>query len=212
MNAITAKTDANNMASTEQPAISAVLSSVASAVTAVSFPPPSVLSIAMATLYLVESVLILFLNGFAVIFIVSNKKMQTQVNKVILSLLTADLLISAMLPFHASFLIIPSLSLNHYACVLRYAINYVAILTSVLSLLMVTCDRYVAIAHPYYYSKHGSLQHLNVFIAGIWIYSLGYGLTVILWHHWPVACNPEVVMYPGCNTIKYFIPISFYIY
>ena len=194
LNATTIDTESTSMALTEQTAINtSALSSVIVAVT----PPLSVLSIAMATLFLIESILILFLNGFAVITIASNKKMQTRVNKVILSLLAADLLISVMLPFHASFLIVPSLTLNHYACVLRYAINYVAILTSVLSLLLVTCDRYVAIAHPYHYSKHGSLPHLNLFIAGIWIYSLSYGITIFFWHRWPVACNPEVIMYPG---------------
>ena len=173
------------------------------------------LSVVLAAFFLIESAFIMFLNGFAVITIVMNPKMQTRVNKVILSLLTADLLISFMLPFHASFLILPSLSINRYACVIRYAINYVLCLSSVLSLLLITCDRYVAIAHPFHYNNHGSLPRLNIFLAGIWIYSIGYGIAVILWHRWPVACNPETVMPPGKllrPQVRYFIIYQYHIY
>ena len=159
--------------------------------------PPSLFAIILATFFLIESVFILYLNGFAIVVIIAKKKMQTRVNKVILSLLVADLFIGVELPFHASFLLVPTLSLNHYACVIRYAINYFCVLASVLSLLLITIDRYVAIVHPYHYLKHGSLPRHNLFLVGIWAYSFGYGIAVILWHRWPVACNPESIMPPG---------------
>ena len=165
--------------------------------TTIEVTPPTLMSIILATFFLIESILILYLNGFAVIVIIRRKKMLNRKSKVVLSLLVADLLIGAELPYHASFLIVPSLSLNHYACVIRFAINYVVILASMLSLLLVTLERYIAIAHPYHHSKHGSLPRLKLFVSGIWIYSLSYGVAVIFWHRWPVTCNPETVMPPG---------------
>ena len=165
--------------------------------TSLIIPPPSLLSIILACLFLIESVFIILLNGFAVVTILINPKLQTRVNKIILSLLSADIFLSTIIPFHASFLLVPSLSLNHYACVIRTSLNYVLCLASAFSVVLVTLDRYVAIIYPYHYSNHGSLPRLNLFIAGIWLYSLGYGVAVILWHRWPVACNPETIMPPG---------------
>ena len=165
-------------------------------------PPPSLLSIILGSFFLIQSIFVIFLNGFAVITILMNPKMQTQVNKVILSLLLADLLLGAFVPFHASFLLVPSLSLNRYTCVIRTSVSYFLCLASACSLMLITLNRYVAIIYPYHYSNHGSLPRLNLFIAGIWIYSLGYGVAVILWHRWPVVCNPETVMPPGIITMN----------
>jgi hypothetical protein len=80
---------------------------------------------------------------------------------------------------------------------------YASCLASVLSLLLVTADRYVAIVHPYRYSMHGSLPYLPLCVAAAWFYALGFGAAIIGWNRWPAACNPEVIMHPGTDTISF---------
>jgi hypothetical protein len=155
------------------------------------------LSIILSALFLIEDVFILFFNVFAAITIIRHRQLQTRTNMAVLNLLIFDLLIGVFIPFHTAFFIYPSLATNHYACVIRIAINHAVCIATTISLIIVTADRYMAVVHPYRYSQYGAIPYLRAILVLLCFYSLGYLVSVVVFSHWPAPCNPEALLPPG---------------
>ena len=157
----------------------------------------TVSSMIFASIFIIISLLICFVNVFTIAVIWRSwKSSWPTINSLIVNLFVADIALGIMLPSNAIFLLVPSLTDIRYACVTRYALLNVANIVTISSLFLVTVDRFVAIAMPFYYVKKGSIPYLRICIGGSWMYSIAVGGGLFAWHRWPVGnCNLEK-LYP----------------
>ena len=129
-------------------------------------------------------VLIIISNIIAIVICTREgyETVRAKVNDIVLSLAVADLCVGLALPFHASFFEDPTMTKNRAACFLRVSVTLQHVMASVLNLLLVTIDRYVAILHPYVYYSKGSLPQARLLIVLVWSYSVFVCSVVCYWN------------------------------
>ena len=133
---------------------------------------------------LILSVLIIVSNTVAIVICTreGNETVRVKVNDIVLSLAVADLCVGLTLPYHASFFFDSSLAKNRVGCFLRVSLTLQHVMASVLNLLLVTIDRYVAILHPYIYYAKGSLPKARLLIVLVWSYSVLVSSIIFFWY------------------------------
>lgn len=90
------------------------------------------LSIIISVVFLTEDIFILPLNFFALYNILRHRSLQTRVNTCMFGLLSADLLIGLLIPWHVSSFLVPSQNLVRYSCLVRIAVTQAACLVKFL--------------------------------------------------------------------------------
>ena len=159
----------------------------------------SVSSMFLASFFIITSFLICFVNIFTIAVIWRSwKSSSAAINSLIVNLFVADIAVGIMLSGHSIFLIVPNLTGIRYACVTHSALLNVTCQVAISSLLLVTVDRFVAIAMPFYYVEKGSIPCLRTCIAGSWMYAIAVGGGLFAWHRWPVGdCSVDKLYPPG---------------
>ena len=131
-----------------------------------------------------------------------NHALRTRANDFVLSLAIADLMVGLYMPCFSAVYFFPSLSLNYLYCNFRNFLQLAHVMASILSILLITIDRYVAIIYPLTYYKTGSLPCSRLLIAVIWIFSIFSTMTIMFW-------NKGVNF--GCTFIGTIYSTTFYI-
>lgn len=116
---------------------------------------------------------IIFGNCLTILSVVRFRRLQTITNMFVVSLATADLLVGFGLPFHAVQLGQQNtLSNRWYMCIIHFTILQMPLAASILNLLMISVDRYIAILHPLKYISIMTRRKATFIIATLWLYAI----------------------------------------
>ena len=131
-----------------------------------------VAKVVFASIEIVLMLVILSGNGLTIVAVKRFPRLQTMTNQLLLSLCVADVMVGLAMPFHAAFFLgekTGTRSMMHsswFACVTRYVTILMPCAASILNLLLIAFDRYVAILHPLRYQTILNQTTLNILNAG----------------------------------------------
>ena len=133
----------------------------------------------VTTLVLVESCLLAFVNicaflGNVSLFVVLLRKpaLRTQNNMFLLNLAAADLLVSVVnMPMANATLAHGSWMFGEFVCTLTAFVNLLSLVASVMSLAMVSVNRYHFVVKWRTYQQHFSKRKCAVYILSVWVFS-----------------------------------------
>lgn len=111
-------------------------------------------------------------------------------NYLLLQLAVADLLVGLSLIYQAVCMFHKHMVQNIYLCVMRYVTAIAPLNASIMCLLCLTVDRYIAITRPLRYHSLVDMTSLRIMSLIIWLTTLllGVSLPVIMhydWEYWP---------------------------
>ncbi|XP_062974398.1 G-protein coupled bile acid receptor 1 [Elgaria multicarinata webbii] len=156
------------------------------------------------------SVFIILANIFIIIGILFNRKLHGTTNWFFLSLLFADLLAGAALPF------IPELpfqkELSNLLCFFSYVVPNFLFLSFLANLLVMHYAKYVCIIHPLHYHNSWVHRQAGLYIVLAWATPLIFASLPLAWYRWEsrVNCSFRVVFpmpYLYLETYGLLIPI-----
>ncbi|KAK2814427.1 hypothetical protein Q5P01_000470 [Channa striata] len=101
-------------------------------------------------------------------------QLHTPTNLLLLSLAVSDFLVGLfVMPFQI-LLNEPCWFLGDLVCVLYYFIPFITLCASVINMVLISVDRYVAICDPLHYSPKITYKRVKIFVLLCWIYSVFY--------------------------------------
>uniref|UniRef100_F1KZA1 Dopamine receptor 3 n=2 Tax=Ascaris TaxID=6251 RepID=F1KZA1_ASCSU len=161
---------------------------------------------AVAILLMCIPLATVFGNMLVILAVFREKTLQTVTNMLIVSLAVSDFLVAlCVMPFAVYFELNSFVwGLGQFLCNLYMATDVACSTASILNLLAISLDRYIAITHPLVYAHYGaSGARASVFISVVWVVSVAVALPILLGvnrvHHEQSQCE---------FTNAYFIIIS----
>ncbi|XP_026187426.1 trace amine-associated receptor 13c-like [Mastacembelus armatus] len=125
------------------------------------------------------SVLTASLNLLLIISIYHFRQLHTPTNFLLLSLAVSDFLVGLLvMPFHI-FLTEPCWYLGDLVCVLDYFLNFIIVCSSVVNMVLISVDRYVAICDPLHYHTRITPNRVQICVVLCWIYCVFYSFLVL---------------------------------
>ncbi|XP_022257069.1 adenosine receptor A2a-like [Limulus polyphemus] len=109
-------------------------------------------------------------NSLVLVVVYRFRWLRTITNMFVVSLAAADLLVGINVPFYVLFYFDLPLVCNKYSCLFRYWFAIYASGCSMLCLVGVAVDRYVAILHPLSYHRIMKSRCVSAYIAVVWVY------------------------------------------
>ncbi|KAK3600888.1 hypothetical protein CHS0354_019239 [Potamilus streckersoni] len=128
-------------------------------------------SIVFLILQSIICILACFGNVIVIIVILKYLRWSSTINKFVINLAVADLFTGISAGSQVLYFVVRTFQSDFAACLLRYQIVTLMTLTSQLTVLFTTFDRYLAICHPH---KHPSIMAnntVNLLSAASWLYS-----------------------------------------
>ncbi|KAF3696457.1 Trace amine-associated receptor 7a [Channa argus] len=114
------------------------------------------------------------LNLLVIISISHFRQLHTPTNLLLLSLAVSDFLVGLfVMPFQI-LLTEPCWFLGDLVCVLYYFLPFVIVPASVVNMVLISVDRYVAICDPLHYSTRVTQRRVQICVLLCWIYSIFY--------------------------------------
>ncbi|XP_069009785.1 trace amine-associated receptor 9-like [Embiotoca jacksoni] len=134
--------------------------------------PPGPETVFLYSLLYLMSVLTSALNLLVIISISHFRQLHTPTNFLLLSLAVSD--------FFVGFLLVPAeimvtkscWMLGDFLCAIYYLLPYIITIASVVSMVLISVDRYVAICHPLHYSTSITKDRTRVCVCLCWLYSV----------------------------------------
>ena len=142
----------------------------------------------------VLGLLICLLNLLTVTAVCRVGALRTVANMHVVSLAAADLLVGLVLPVYGLSFVAPFsllVATSKAACTLIYTWLYVSVTSSVLTLSLVSLDRYVFILHPFLYQRRLNARNTGVVIVLAWGLAVAWGTVPAYWNHFddPGVCR-----------------------
>ncbi|KAK2814483.1 hypothetical protein Q5P01_000396 [Channa striata] len=120
------------------------------------------------------SLLTVFLNLLVIVSISHFRQLHTPTNLLLLSLAVSDFLVGLfVMPFHI-LLTEPCWLLGDLVCALFYFLNFIIVYASVMNMVLISVDRYVAICDPLHYSTKITQKKVQICVLLCWIYCVLY--------------------------------------
>ncbi|XP_059489699.1 octopamine receptor 1-like [Neocloeon triangulifer] len=136
-------------------------------------------------------------NCLTVTVIVRKPKLATPSNQFVLGLALADMLVGISMPYHMAFYI--SDEINHWLvpCLIRFVLMIMACSASVLHLICVAVDRYLAIIYPLRHQVIVTKGRARQAIFCNWVIAVAISTMPIYWNDWTVHsqyCSIENIL------------------
>ncbi|XP_028654776.1 trace amine-associated receptor 13c-like [Erpetoichthys calabaricus] len=127
------------------------------------------------------AVMLTFCGNLVVIISISHfKQLHTPTNILVLSLATADFLVGVLI---MPFMVIQSIETCWYFgnefCVIYSVFLCLLTETSIINLVIIAVDRYIAICNPLLYSSKVTVRVASVCVAIVWVLNFSYGCGII---------------------------------
>ncbi|KAK2814475.1 hypothetical protein Q5P01_000388 [Channa striata] len=117
--------------------------------------------------------LLLFIT-FTVLIFSRSRQLHTPTNLLLLSLAVSDFLVGVLvMPFHI-LLTEPCWFLGDLVCALYFHLPFITVCASVINMVLISVDRYVAICDPLHYSTKITQRRVRICVLLSWIYSVFY--------------------------------------
>ncbi|XP_038577902.1 trace amine-associated receptor 4-like [Micropterus salmoides] len=118
------------------------------------------------------SLLTAALNLLVIISISHFRQLHTPTNLLLLSLAVSDFLVGLfVMPFQILFTE-PCWLLGDLVCVLHYLINFITLCSSLVNMVLISVDRYVAICDPLHYPTKITAKRVQILVFLCWGYSV----------------------------------------
>ncbi|KAK9892620.1 hypothetical protein WA026_020998 [Henosepilachna vigintioctopunctata] len=151
-------------------------------------------------------------NTLTILAILTSRKLKTLLsNRFVLSLAISDLLVGCSIPYHMLPHYWPGMNTNKTTCLLRFTLIAFACCSSVINLLVVAADRYVAIVHPLHYSKYMTKRTSTFFIIYVWTSALGVGTALLYWNYWELNGNKCDISLAPQEYLNYLLAPLFFV-
>lgn len=137
---------------------------------------------------------IIFGNLLVILAIASCKQLSSvQSNQFVNSLALTDLLVGLYIPYHMLFYLSNVLNESEIACIIRFMVPTFACTHSILKLLTIATDRYIAVIYPLRYSRYMTKKIIWSLIIGGWIIASALSTVPIYWNNWEEnsTCDTE---------------------
>uniref|UniRef100_A0A3Q3R1D0 G-protein coupled receptors family 1 profile domain-containing protein n=1 Tax=Monopterus albus TaxID=43700 RepID=A0A3Q3R1D0_MONAL len=125
------------------------------------------------------SLLTVSLNLLVIISISHFRQLHTPTNLLLLSLAVADFLIGLFVIPIQILLTEPCWFLGDLVCVLFYFLPCFTLLASILNMVLISVDRYVAICDPLRYPITITQKRVQIFVLLCWIYAVFYSFMIL---------------------------------
>jgi len=125
------------------------------------------------------SLLIIIINSFVLLLVYKRKALRTVTNFILCSLAVSDLFTGL---FSLPNYIACNMTWNVKVCLMALPLLQITSVSTVLHLLMVTIDRYLAIIYSLRYHSLVTKRRATIFLAIIWTVSLFMGLIQLAWY------------------------------
>ncbi|KAK2814544.1 hypothetical protein Q5P01_000270 [Channa striata] len=120
------------------------------------------------------SLLTVILNMLVIVSISHFRQLHTPTNLILLSLAVSDFLVGLfVMPFQI-LLTEPCWFLGDLVCVLFYFSPFITVCASVVNMVLISVDRYVAICDPLHYSTKITQRRVRICVLLCWIYAVCY--------------------------------------
>ncbi|XP_048733585.2 histamine H2 receptor-like [Ostrea edulis] len=162
----------------------------------------------------VVMLLSIFGNVAVIIAIFMTRTLREELsNRLIVNLAITDLSNGLLVMFSSLFSIIAdSWNFGTGYCNLICAINYCLIITSMLTLCFISCDRFQAIAHPLHYLDKVKPKHIYMMIAYSWIQGIIFSvvppaLNWVEYDYWEAIC--AIQWHRERQQAMYYVVVAF---
>ncbi|XP_055366477.1 trace amine-associated receptor 7a-like [Betta splendens] len=119
------------------------------------------------------------LNLLVIVSISHFRQLHTSTNLLLLSLAVSDFLVGLIvMPFQILFLE-PCWFLGDLVCTFYFFVPYIAINSSVINIVLISVDRYVAICHPLSYATKFSQKTVKLCVLLCWLYCVMYSFMIL---------------------------------
>ncbi|XP_061424928.1 delta-type opioid receptor-like [Lethenteron reissneri] len=142
--------------------------------------PLSAMPIIITTVYSIVCVLGVSGNLLVMFVILRYTKMKTATNIYIFNLALADALATSTMPFQSTNYMLDTWPFGQILCKLVISIDYYNMFTSILTLTMMSVDRYIAVCHPVRALDFRTPRNAKLINVCIWLLSSTVGLPVII--------------------------------
>ncbi|KAF7490628.1 Dopamine D2-like receptor [Sarcoptes scabiei] len=164
-----------------------------------------------ALILIILPILALFGNFLVILSVYREKTLQTVTNWFIVSLAFADLFVTVPMLFSTYVMVNIDWELSELICDLYIATDVICSTASIFNLVAISFDRYIAVTHPIFYSKHKNDKRVIVTIILVWMASFGVGLPIMLGANRSPDRIPELCIFYNSNFIIYSSLWSFYV-
>ncbi|XP_023231620.1 probable G-protein coupled receptor No9 [Centruroides sculpturatus] len=111
-------------------------------------------------------------NALVILAVFASAKLRTVTNFIIMSLAVADLLVGiAVLPYSITLEVLEVWVFGHIWCQIWLAVDVWMCTASILNLVAISIDRYLAITRPVHYRSIMTSRRVKLLIASVWILS-----------------------------------------
>ncbi|XP_038579686.1 trace amine-associated receptor 13c-like [Micropterus salmoides] len=125
------------------------------------------------------SLLTVALNLLVIISISHFRQLHTPTNLLLLSLAVSDFLVGLLVMPFQILLTEPCWLLGDLVCALHYFINFMIICASVVNMVLISVDRYVAICDPLHYPNKITTERVQIWVFLCWGYSVFYSVALL---------------------------------
>ncbi|XP_020893180.1 octopamine receptor Oamb-like [Exaiptasia diaphana] len=107
---------------------------------------------------------------------------RTLSNYLVVSLALSDLLVcTSVLPFDIIYWMdFPQWTIGGYACNIWNSLFYLMMTASVMNLVLISGDRFIAVVYPFRYPTWVTYRVIKVLLTSVWVYSVGVGATLFV--------------------------------
>nr|XP_046920467.1 dopamine D2-like receptor [Dermatophagoides farinae] len=164
-----------------------------------------------ALILIILPILALFGNFLVILSVYRERSLQTVTNWFIVSLAFADLFVAIPMLFSTYVMVNVDWQLSETICDLYIATDVICSTASIFNLVAISFDRYIAVTHPIFYSKHKNDKRVIITIILVWMASFGVGLPIMLGANTSPERIPELCIFYNSNFIIYSSLWSFYV-
>ncbi|XP_044068086.1 trace amine-associated receptor 13c-like isoform X3 [Siniperca chuatsi] len=107
------------------------------------------------------------------------RQLHTPTNLILLSLAVSDFLVGLLVMPFQILLTVPCWLLGDLVCVLYYFVPFITICASVVNMVLISVDRYVAICDPLHYPTKITQKRVQICIFLCWGYSVFYSVVLL---------------------------------
>lgn len=128
---------------------------------------------------------ILFGNTLTILAVTLSRRLSSLIsNQFVLNLAISDLTVGLTLPYHLAFYLNNKLGKMKETCVLRFMLIMLACSASILNLIAIAVDRYIAILHPLHYSRYMTKPLARTLMVVAWALAVSASVVPLFWNNW----------------------------
>ncbi|XP_075154553.1 muscarinic Acetylcholine Receptor, C-type isoform X2 [Haematobia irritans] len=138
-------------------------------------------------------------NAFTIIAIRTCRRLRSLIsNLFILSLAVSDFIVGLTLPYNMSFYLGSTMGNKHGLCMTRFFFIIFACCVSILTLISISVDRYIAIVYALHYRRYMTRKVAVIIIIFNWILGATVATIPMFWNNWNNAyeCEFDEVLPP----------------